>query len=182
MVGVEALIQRHQRLLAQGGEVGQQRIEAAFEFFRFEIDRAAEYTVVQHLQTAVEVFEAVVVLVGPALLIFRQACFEQRGSFDQLLAGVTDAAAQVAQLQTALQGELAGDDRCLADCSEASDPFDEIRRVLRGNLCQQIGFQPRCEGQAIVHDDLFAQRLQGAEGVGEAVVTVRPPTDAAQAF
>ncbi|MNP47908.1 hypothetical protein D3C76_1419920 [compost metagenome] len=54
--------------------------------------------------------------------------------------------------------------------------------MLGGNLRQQIRFQPRCERQAVVHHDLFAQCLQGAQGAGEAIITVRPPTNAAEAF
>jgi len=85
-------------------------------------------------------------------------------------------------LQATLQSELSRDHRSLADGGEAAHALDQIRCVLCGDLRQQIGFQPWRQRQAVVHDDLLAQGLQGAEGVGETIVIVRPPTDAAQAF
>ncbi|MNQ80639.1 hypothetical protein D3C85_956280 [compost metagenome] len=122
------------------------------------------------------------VLPGPGLQGARQSRFEQACGFHQLLPGVANAAAQIAQLQTTLQGELPGHDRGLPDRCEATDALDQVRSVLGGDLGQQVRFQPRRQCQAIVHGDLFAQRLQGSQGVGETVVAIRPPTDAAQAF
>ncbi len=182
VIRIEPLIQRDQGLLAQGSKVGEQRVEAAFEVLWLEVDAAAKHTVVENFQAAVEVFQAVMILTGPGLQLGWQTRLQQAGGFHQLLAGVTNATAQVAQLQAALQGELPGDHRSLADCGETPDPLDQVRCVLRGNLRQQVGFQPRREGQAIVHDDLLAQGLQRAQGIGEAVITVRPPADTAEAF
>ncbi|MNZ91855.1 hypothetical protein D3C78_1108540 [compost metagenome] len=182
MVVIQALIQRHQRLLAQRGEVGEQGIETAFEVLRLEVDAAAEHAVIQHLQACIQALEAVVVLPGPGLQGVGQARFEQACGFHQLLARIADAAAQVAQLQTALQGKLPGHYRRLTHRREPTDPFDQVWRMLGGDLRQQVGFQPRRQRQAIVHGDLLAQGLQGAQGVGEAIIAVRPPADIAQAF
>ncbi|MNE53367.1 hypothetical protein D3C80_1480910 [compost metagenome] len=85
-------------------------------------------------------------------------------------------------MQAALQGELPGHYRRLAHRRQATDPFDQIGCVLGGDLRQQISLQPRRQCQAIVHGDLLAQGLQGDQGVGEAIVAIRPPADAAQAF
>ncbi|MNX86189.1 hypothetical protein D3C86_1180610 [compost metagenome] len=182
VVVIQALIQRHQRLLTQRGEVGEQGIETAFEILRLEVDAAAEHAVIQHLQARIEALEAVVVLPGPGLQGAGQARFEQACGFHQLLSSIADAAAQVAQLQAALQGELPGHHRGLTHRRQTTDPFDQVRCMLGGDLRQQVGFQPRCQRQAIVHGDLLAQGLQGAQGVGEAIIAIRPPADIAQAF
>ncbi|MNI40705.1 hypothetical protein D3C73_949390 [compost metagenome] len=122
------------------------------------------------------------VLTGPALQAAGQTRFQQARRFYKLFAGIADAAAQVAQLQAALQGELPGHHRRLADTGQPPDALDQVRRVLGGNLRQQVGFQPWRQGQAIVHGDLFAQRLQGTQGVSESIITVGPPAHAAEAF
>jgi hypothetical protein len=182
VVVIQALIQRNQGLLAQRGEVAKQGIEAAFEVFRLEGDAAAEHAVIQHFQAGIEVLEAVVVLPGPGLQGAGQTRFEQACGFDQLLAGVADAAAQSRSCRRLCKVNCPDTTEAWPTAGQATDALDQVRRVLGGDLRQQVGFQPWRQRQAIVHGDLFAQGLQGAQGVGEAVVAVRPPADAAQAF
>ncbi len=182
VIMVQPCIQGHQGLLAQSGQIGQQGVQVFLEVFRFQADGAAEHAVVEHFQFGIQALEAALILTGPGLQVARQACFQEPTGLEQLIPGVADAAAQVPQLQAALQCELARHYRGLSDAGQASDPLDQLGGLLGRDLGQQIGFEPGGEGQAIVHHDLLTQGLQCTEGGGEAIIAVRPPTYGAQAF